>query len=93
MTVDDAVRAIQQAALDAASHTKPLADSPDTRAAYARGVRAMAGLVHACIKVAEDMAEQHRDNRLAHDMLAGYAASLSMIVSNADDLIPPGYEA
>lgn len=92
MTVNDAVKAIQQAALDAASHTAPMADNADTRAAYARGVRAMAGLVHACIKVAEDMAEQHKDNTLAHNMLAGYAASLSLIVSTADDLIPPGYE-
>lgn len=92
MTVDETVKAIQQAALDAAHLAKPLADTPETRAAYARGVRAMAGLVHACIKVAEDMAEQNRDNKLAHSMLAGYAASLTMIVSTADDLIPPGYE-
>jgi len=93
MTVNDAVKAIQQAALDAASHTKPLVDSPDTRAAYARGVRAMAGLVHACVKVADTMAAQNEANPLARDMLKGYAASLSMIVSSADDLIPPGWEA
>ena len=92
MTPDEAVKAIQKAALDAASRTAPMADNADTRAAYARGVRAMAGLVHACIKVAEDMADHHKDNRLAHDMLKGYASSLSLIVSTADDLIPPGYE-
>lgn len=92
MTVNDTVKAIQQAALDAAHLSKPLADTPETRAAYARGVRAMAGLVHACIKVAEDMAEQNRGDVLVHDMLKGYASSLSVIVSTADDLIPPGYE-
>ena len=92
MAVNDTVKALQQAALDAASLRKPLADTPETRAAYARGVRAMAGLVHACIKVAEDMAEQNRGNVLAHDMLKGYASSLSVIVSTADDLIPLGYE-
>lgn len=92
MAVNDTVKALQQAALDAASLRKPLADTPETRAAYARGVRAMAGLVHACIKVAEDMADQNRGNVLVHDMLKGYASSLSVIVSTADDLIPLGYE-
>jgi hypothetical protein len=92
MTVNDTVKALQQAALDAAHLSKPLADTPETRAAYARGVRAMAGLVHACIKVAEDMAEQNKDSVLVHDMLKGYASSLSVIVSTADDLIPLGYE-
>lgn len=92
MTVDETVKAIEQAALNAAYLTKPLADTSETRAAYARGVRAMAGLVHACIKVAEDMAEQNKDNTLAHGMLKGYASSLTMIVSTAEDLIPPGYE-
>lgn len=92
MTVDDAVKAIQQAALDAASHTAPMADNADTRAAYARGVRAMAGLVHACIKVADETAELNSDNKVAATMLKGYAQSLRMIVAHADDLIPPGYE-
>ena len=92
MTVDDTVKALQQAALDAASLRKPLADTPETRAAYARGVRAMAGLVHASMKVAEDMAVENGENSIAHDMLKGYAASLRLIVQVADDLIPPGYE-
>ena len=92
MAVNDTVKALQQAALDAASLRKPLADTPETRAAYARGVRAMAGLVHASMKVAEDMAAENGTNSLAHDMLRGYAASLRLIVHAADGLIPPGYE-
>ena len=92
MTVDDTVKALQQAALDAANLRKPLADTPETRAAYARGVRAMAGLVHASMKVAEDMAAENGANSLAHDMLRGYAASLRLIVHAADGLIPPGFE-
>lgn len=92
MTAKDVVWEMEQAALHAALMSKPLADTPETRAAYARGVRAMAGLVHACIKVAEDMAEQNKDSVLVHDMLKGYASSLSVIVSTADDLIPLGYE-
>lgn len=92
MAIDDVVRSMQQAALDAANNTAPMADNADTRAAYARGVRAMAGLVHACIKVADDTAALNRDNRVAVTMLRGYATSLRMIVAHADDLIPPGYE-
>lgn len=92
MTAKDVIWEMEQAALHAALMSKALADTPETRAAYARGVRAMAGLVHACIKVAEDMADQNKDNVLVHDMLKGYASSLSVIVSTADDLIPPGYE-
>ncbi len=92
MTAKDVIWEMEQAALHAALMSKALADTPETRAAYARGVRAMAGLVHACIKVAEDMAEQNRGNVLVHDMLKGYASSLSVIVSTADDLIPLGYE-
>ena len=92
MTVDETVKAIQQAALNAAHLAKPLADTPETRAAYARGVRAMAGLVHASLKVAEEMAEQHKSDQLVSGMLKGYASSLSLIVTMADELIPPGYE-
>lgn len=92
MTVDNTVKALQQAALDAAHLSKPLADTPETRAAYARGVRAMAGLVYASVGVAEEMAAQNKSNPIAHDMLKGYAASLRLIVQVADDLIPLGYE-
>jgi hypothetical protein len=92
MQTDDAVNQMKQAALDAAHLVKPLEDTPDTRAAFARGVRAMAGLVHACIHVADDTAALNSDNRLAVTMLKGYAQSLRMIVAHADDLIPPGYE-
>ena len=92
MAIKDVIWEMEQAALHAALLAKATADTPETRAAYASGVRAMAGLVHACIKVAEDMAEKNKDNALAHNMLAGYAASLNMIVSTAEDLIPPGYE-
>jgi hypothetical protein len=92
MQTDDAVNQMKQAALEAANLVKPLEDTPDTRAAFARGVRAMAGLVHACIHVADDTAALNNDNRLAAIMLRGYAQSLRMIVAHADDLIPPGYE-
>lgn len=92
MTVDDTVKALQQAALDAAHCVKPLADTPDTRAAYARGVRAMAGLVHACIGVAERSIEEHNHHPLAATMFTGYARALQKIVDAAEDLIPPGYE-
>ena len=92
MQTDDAVNQMKQAALDAAHLVKPLEDTPDTRAAFARGVRAMAGLVHACIHVADDTAARNSDNRLAVTMLRGYAQSLRMIVAHSDDLIPPGYE-
>lgn len=91
-STEDAVKALQDAALQAAALAKPMADTPDTRAAYARGVRAMAALVHACIKVADETAEFNSDNRVAATMLRGYAQSLRMIVAHADDLIPPGYE-
>lgn len=92
MTAKDIIWEMEQAALHAALMSKPLSDTPETRAAYARGVRAMAGLVHASMKVAEEMAEQHKGNELVNDMLRGYASSLSLIVTMADDLIPPGYE-
>lgn len=92
MTVEDAAKALQSAALDAARAVTPISDTPDARAAYASGVRAMAGLVHAASRVAEEMAKQNTNNFLAHDMLKGYAISLALIVAAADDLIPPGYE-
>lgn len=92
MPTEDRVEALMRASLEAASHAAPMVDNADTRAAYARGVRAMAGLVHACIKVADETAELNSDNRVAATMLRGYAQSLRMIVAHADDLIPPGYE-
>lgn len=92
MPTEDLVEALMRASLEAASRNKPIVDNSDTRAAYARGVRAMAGLVHACIKVADETAELNSDNKVAATMLKGYAQSLRMIVAHADDLIPPGYE-
>jgi hypothetical protein len=92
MATEDVVRAMQQAALHAAQCVKPLADTPDTRAAYARGVRAMAGLVHACISVTERTIEEHRGDPLAVTMFTGYSRALRNIVDASEDLIPPGYE-
>lgn len=92
MQTDDAVKALQEAATEAARHIRPLADTPETRAAYARGVRAMAGLVHACIGVAQDGVRENRNNPAAVVMLQGYARALRHIVDAAEGLIPPGYE-
>lgn len=92
MATEDIVKSLQQAALDAAHLTKPLADTPETRAAYARGVRAMAGLVHACIGVAEQSIHEHNNHPLARTMFEGYARALRHIVDAGEDLIPPGYE-
>lgn len=92
MTAKDVLWEMEQAALYAALLSKARADTPETRAAYARGVRAMAGLVHACIGVAEQSIEEHHNHPLAATMFAGYAKALRKIVEAADDLIPPGYE-
>jgi hypothetical protein len=92
MPTEDLVEALMRASLEAASLTKPIVDNSDTRAAYARGVRDMAGLVHACIRVADEAAELNSDNEVAATMLQGYAQSLRMIVAYADDLIPPEHE-
>ncbi len=92
MTVNDTVKALQQAALDAAHLSKPLADTPETRAAYARGVRAMAGLVHACISVTERTIEEYKGDPLAVTMFTGYARALHNILDASEGLIPPGYE-
>lgn len=92
MTVNEAVQAIQQAALDAARTTNVMADTPETRAAYARGVRAMAGLVHACIGVTENAIQEHSNHPMAVAMFKGYARALRHIVDAGEDLIPPGYE-
>jgi hypothetical protein len=92
MSIEEAVNRLKAAAVEGASGHQPLADSLEARAAYARGVRAMAGLVHACVKVADTMADQNEAAPLARDMLKGYASSLRLIVSVADDLIPPGWE-
>ena len=92
MAIEDTVWEMEQAALHAALLSKSMADTPETRAAYARGVRAMASLVHACVGVAEQSIEEHRSHPLAATMFTGYARALRKIVEAADDLIPPGYE-
>lgn len=92
MATEDIVNAMKRAALDAAHCVKPLADTPDTRAAYARGVRAMAGLVHASISVTERTIEEHKGDPLAVTVFTGYARALRNILDASEDLIPPGYE-
>lgn len=92
MATEDVIDALKQAADEAVRLYQPIADTPETRAAYARGVRAMAGLVHACIHVAEDTAAEHQSHPVAYIMLKGYARSLRHILDTSEDLIPPGYE-
>lgn len=65
--------------------------TPEARAGYAAGVRALASLVAACASVADQMRKEN-DNVAVDAMLQGYSASLRMIIREADKLIPPGYE-
>jgi hypothetical protein len=92
MPTEDLVEALMRASLEAASLTKPISGSPDTRAAYARGVRDMAALIHACIKVADKSREEHRDHPVVATMFTGYSRALQQLVDAAEELIPPGYE-
>lgn len=92
MTPNEAVQAMLQEALKTALTSPEAVNTPETRAAYARGIRAMAGLVHACVGVAESYADNHKDHPFAGVMFQGYATALRHIVKSADQLIPPGYE-
>lgn len=92
MASDDIVEAMKQAALNAAQVRSGAQNSPEAREAYARGVRAMAGLVHACANVAMDYAERYKDHPSIGVIFDGYEKSLRHIVRAADDLIPKGYE-
>lgn len=92
MATDDIVEAMKQAALSAAQARAGGQSTPEAREAYARGVRAMAGLVHACANVAMDYADQYKGHPVAGVMFAGYETALRHIVKAADDLIPKGYE-
>lgn len=92
MNPDEAVQAMLEEALKTALSSPAAANTPETRAAYARGVRAMAGLVHACAGVADGYAEKYKDHVFSGVMFQGYATALRHIVKSADDLIPPGYE-
>ena len=92
MDANEAVKAMLEAAIQAAQESHAGASTPETRAAYARGVRAMAGLVHACAGVADTYAEKYKEHVFSGVMFEGYATALRHIVRSADDLIPPGYE-
>lgn len=93
MANDQIVQAMIEAALKAAQCSPDVMDTPETRAAYARGVRAMAGIVSACNRLADQYVEKHSDHVLAAEMFRGYAKALHSIVRAADDLIPSGWEA
>lgn len=92
MKYEDAVASIREAAIEAAHNSPALVNDDSTRAAYARGVRAMACLVHACVKVAEEFADKHKDDTQAFAAFKGYANGLRHIVNAADDLVPMGWE-
>lgn len=92
MSSEDIVHDMMRAALNAARARQRESDTPEARAAYARGVRAMASLVHACANVAMDYAEQYREHPAAGVMFQGYETALRRIVKAADALIPDGYE-
>jgi len=92
MNPDDIVRAMLEDALQKAKEGPQEVSTPETRAAYARGVRAMAGLVNACVTVVDAYAHEYRDHPVAGVMFNGYALALRHILKSADDLIPPGYE-
>ncbi len=92
MKYEDAVNSMRDAAIAAAQNSPASVNDASTRAAYARGVRDMAGLVHACIKVADEFANKHSNDINACIAFKGYAKSLRHIVNVADDLIPLGWE-
>jgi hypothetical protein len=88
----DVVTAMCEAAVAAAQTNPSATDTAITRAAYARGVRDMAALVHACVKVADEFANTHSNDIGVSIAFKGYAKSLRCIVSAADNLIPLGWE-
>ena len=92
MQYDEIVSAMRDAAIQVAYTDPESNSSASTRAAYARGVRAMAGLVHACIQVADEFAVAYGNDHHAAIAFAGYAKGLRHIVSGADELIPNGWE-
>lgn len=92
MDANEAVQSMMRDALKAAQEAPTAVTTPEAMAAYARGVRAMAGLVQACVNVADEYANRYIDHPVAGVMFEGYATALRHIVSSADALIPPGYE-
>ena len=92
MASDDIVEAMKAAAINAARARSNGRYGIKEREAYARGVRAMAGLVHACANVAMDYADQYKDHPMAGIMFKGYEEALRHIVKASEDLIPDGYE-
>lgn len=67
-------------------------NTPECKAAYALGVRAMATMISVCINIAEQMKTEHSDNPVVSSVFDGYANSLRQILNITDDLIPEGYE-
>lgn len=92
MDVNKTVQDMLDEALRVALEAPHGVNSPEAKAAYARGVRAMAGIVHACAGVADGYADSYRSHPFAGVMFEGYATALRHIVNSADSLIPPGYE-
>ena len=92
MSNEDIIAAMMAGAISNASTSHHTVDTLETRAAYARGVRAMAGIVQACVHVADQFADQQRGHPVAHQMIIAYARGLRHIVSVADELIPQGWE-
>jgi len=92
MANDDIVSAIKQAALQAAAGVREGRDTPETRAAYAHGVRSMASLVNACLGVAERYHDMYRHDPLGSAIFDGYSKALRNILHAAEEIIPPGYE-
>ena len=92
MDTNDAVKAMMEAAIKTARESHISATTPEARAAYARGVRSMAGLVSACKNVADEFARKYEGHPYADVMFAGYAKALGHIVNSAEHLIPDGYE-
>ena len=92
MASDEIIEAMKAAALNAARARSNGFYGPKEKEAYARGVRAMAGLVHACANVAMDYADQYKDHPMAGVMFKGYEDAFRHIVSASEDLIPDGYE-
>lgn len=93
MASEEIVQAMIEAAIQSANSSPHVVNTPETRAAYARGVRAMAGIVSACNRLAEQYALKHKDDAFAGEMFKGYAKALQQIVKASDDLIPSGWEA
>ena len=89
MSIKKIVKQIQKEANEVAEQYRVNYDTPEYRAGYADGVKAITRIIEVARTTTLLMAKDVKDDPLLYSVMKGYADSLKILVATGEMLTPP----